>query len=161
MIEKLGHKKRMQTMRREWINEGKPGQMMHDPEPDGQADQGIGVTSGSEQPLDPADGDGRPQTPPIQHPQDDLYSATPQAMRQTTQQQGATAVEQSLFLSDEEPGGQPSEDELDALLAEDVFNEATESVSFNSASHANKVGAGQQDDFDDEMEAMAAMDDMW
>ncbi|KAL8830041.1 MAG: hypothetical protein Q9191_001658 [Dirinaria sp. TL-2023a] len=161
MIEKLGHKKRMQTMRREWINEGKPRQSMQDSESDGQADRGLGPLLESEQPVNPADGDERPRTPPVHHSHDDLYSATPQATRQTTQQRGVTTGEEGLFLSDEEESGQPSGDELDALLAENGLNEATGSASVTSASNAKEAIVRQQDHFDDDMEAMAAIDDMW
>lgn len=161
MIEKLGHKKRMQTMRREWINEGKPRHDIQDPEPHVQENRDPDIVSGTGQPLNPAGEDTRPPTPPPPGPNDDLYSATPQAMRQTRTQPGMTAIGESLFMSDEEASGQPSGDELDALLAEDGLNEANRSEPVIPAARPSQIDVRQQDDFDDEMEAMAAMDDMW
>ena len=158
MIEKLGHKKRMQTMRREWIDEGKPHhQDMQDPEPEVRENREPEIVSGSGQPSNPAEGDKTSRTPPPPQSKDDLNSAT----RQTGPQPGVTANGENLFLSDEEAGGQPSGDELDALLAEDGFNEAHRSEPAVPAAHGSKASVRQRDDFDDEMEAMAELDDMW
>ena len=85
MVEKLGHKKRLQTMRREWIDEGKPRRttveeadvvLDEDPSMDKQDHEGPdSMTSGTVN-------DERPCTPsPAQDADDDLYSATPQAVQ--------------------------------------------------------------------------------
>lgn len=165
MIEKLGHKKRLQTMRREWINEGKPGPgtveeadvvLVEDSSIDKQEHRGPNdVTSGTVC-------DERPRTPPpANDADDDLYSATPQAVQEQRRREREAKAGKSLFLADDEGDGEPGEDELDALLAEDEFQQdggISSSIVPRVSSHADGRRA---DDFDDEMEAMAGMDDMW
>lgn len=156
MIEKLGHTKRMQTMRREWINEGKP--RLNAEESETEAPVAEDVRGGPAHQLqETGERDGRPRTPALQDPDTDLYSATPrEAREQSRTQQKKGAAGESLFLSDDEAGAQPSGDELDALLAEDDFNtDAARPPTSTLDSHQRK------DDFEDEMEAMAGMEDMW
>ena len=165
MIEKLGHKKRLQTMRREWINEGKP----HNQDSQGDAnDQPPAVNAtanenAGETPAQPERTE-RPVTPPRgENMDDDLYDATPQAILDERRRKRDAAAVGSLFISDDEAAGgdPPSEDELDALLAEDVLMDLGPSA--GNAQQA-KPDAKHQDgggNFDDEMEAMAGMDDMW
>ena len=165
MIEKAGHKKRLQTMRREWINEGKPHN--RDPEPDANSQQpAVNATADdtatrttaqperSERPVTPSRGENM---------DDDLYDATPQAILDERRRKREAAAAGSLFISDDEgPGGVPqSEDELDALLAEDVLMDLGPSAGNVQQAKPEAKHQDGGEDFDDEMEAMAGMDDMW
>lgn len=159
IIEKLGHSKRMQTMRREWINEGKPKDTLESFE------------SGSQRPktkVQDSDLVRVPQTVDstkgLQNTSaiDGIEEAPGETYRPvrdigTTQQKNALA--DSLFVSDdEEVGDQPPEDDLDALLAE---GEATIAGSPTADAIDKRGETGRIDDYDDEMEAMAGLDDMW
>lgn len=162
MIEKLGHTKRMQTMRREWINQGKP--RLNAEESETEAPVAEDVRDGPAHQLQEiGERDGRPRTPALQDPDTDLYSATPrEAREQSRTQQKKGAAGESLFLSDDEAGAQPSGDELDALLAENDLNtNAARPPTSTLDSHQRKDDPRREDDFDDEMEAMAGMEDMW
>ena len=165
MIEKLGHRKRLQTMRREWINEGKPHN--RDPEPDADpqppavnktADDTAGETPAqperTERPVTPTRG---------KNMDDDLYDATPQAILDERRRKRDAAAAGSLFISDDEDAGgdPPSEDELDALLAEDVLMDLGPSAGNAQQAKPDAEHGDGGENFDDEMEAMAGMDDMW
>ena len=165
MIEKLGHKKRLQTMRREWINEGKPH--IQDPEPDADSHSPIINTTtlrddtGMTAPPATA---GRPVTPPhVETEDDDLYDATPQVVLDERRRKRDAAAVGSLFMSDNEGAAEdpPSEDELDALLAEDALVDLGHAAGNAQHSRPNTKWQDAEDNFDDEMEAMAGMDDMW
>ena len=166
IIEKLGHTKRMQTMRKEWINEGRP----QDPvENSGK----VEAKSNGQHPG-PASGLGKsPETRPNERRRtptatnavdaDDveIYDATPKQVRETLTTTRNEKSDGSLFLSeDEEVNPQPPDDDLDALLAEDEMKEsASTAVTARQAQAQGHIG--QEPNFDDEMEAMAGMDDMW
>lgn len=167
IIEKLGHTKRLQTMRKEWINEGKPRDPAEDwgtgrQKPNGQHPSpvlGLGespITRRSEGPGTPA------ATNAVDADDDEIYDATPKKLRETltaNQNQNQNA-EESLFLSEEEEVSyQPPDDELDALLAEDETRESGSTAV--TAKQEAQGHTGQEANFDDEMEAMAGMDDMW
>lgn len=165
IIEKLGHTKRLQTMRKEWINEGKPRDPAEDWETGGQKPNGqhpspasvLGkspITRPSERPRTPA------ATNAVDADYDDIYDATPKKPRETLTANRNQNSEENHFLSEEEEvNHQPPDDELDALLGEDEIKE------FASTAVAAKQEAqghnGREANFDDEMEAMAGMDNMW
>lgn len=134
IIEKIGHTKRMQTMRREWIKEGKPwesGESL-----DGLAagaEKLAGEQTSSKSGQDQSWGlksRETSQTPvAIVGDDDDYYAATPKSARddRTPKSNGDS---ESLFLEDltktvptvEQKPGSPSkeqnfEDDEDALLA--------------------------------------------
>lgn len=166
MIEKLGHKKRLQTMRREWINEGKP-HINRNEERDADA-QSPGANRNTE---DNDTGEttlpsrtARTETPPrVEDADDDLYSATPQAVLEERRRKRGAAAEESLFISDDEGGAAdpPSEDDLDALLAENSLQDLGPSAMNAERPRAENKQKRVEDNFDDEEEAMAGMDDMW
>ena len=179
IIEKLGHTKRMQTMRREWIDEGKPKSSF---DKDPEQSRGIPTNTDKAQgPLSNAvrakEGAGstisadvdesqpqRPHTPPgpSVEADDDLYTATPGAVRVTMALSKETNPNSdSLFMAEDAGGPQSEEDELDMLLAEDGANRERHQsdIEGDSASRAPAIPAA--DDFQDEMEVMAGMDDMW
>lgn len=166
MIEKIGHTKRMQTMRKEWINEGRP----RDPA----EDWGTGDAKTNGQHPGPASGLGKsPETRPnegsrtpaatnaVDADDVEIYDATPKKDRGTSTTNRNEKSDESLFLSeDEEANSQPPDDDLDALLAEDEMKEST-STAVTAKQGQARVDTGQEPNFDDEMEAMAGMDDMW
>ena len=167
MIEKLGHKKRLQTMRREWINEGKP-HINRNEERDADAqspgadrtteDNDTGETTLASRTA------GTETPPPVEDADDDdLYSATPQAVLEERRRKRGGDVEESLFISDDEGGvaDPPSEDELDALLAEDSLQDLGPSAMNAERPRPDNKQKRVEDNFDDEEEAMAGMDDMW
>ncbi len=173
IIEKLGHTKRMQTMRREWIDEGKPKSSINEgtiqqqcsptehersdgakPNPAGSAsfsDTGTVLPQQS------------PSTPPrkVLDTDEELYTATPGAVRNTM-----------VVPEDVQPGNgspsvpgdgaraQPEEDELDMLLAEDAAK-TDDLQAENNGDTRKALKSVASDDFEDEMEAMAGMDGMW
>ncbi|KAI9826150.1 MAG: chromosome segregation in meiosis- protein [Thelocarpon impressellum] len=167
IIEKLGHTKRMQTMRREWIDESKGRSATAgtsagadiDIEPvergSGPGDAGARITP-PEPPTTAAERDSEgPQTPPVNpvHEEGDLYSASPSAAR----------VGRVLPPVSGAAEGPPEEDDLDILLAED-FGEAAATVegpSLQKPTLSREAAPPPRDDFDDDMEAMAEMEGMW
>ena len=72
------------------------------------------------------------------------------------------AHQESLFLSDDNDS-QPSEDDLDALLAEDMQKEAGAKLVNAKVNHQGLPQSVSQveQNFDDDLEAMAGLDDMW
>ena len=133
ITEKVGHSKRMQIMRKEWIDEGKPRRTTE---------------------LDDEDADHvRPGDPPAEQTSESVEGV----------EQGEPVVERGLGPeapaendSSGIPYGDPDEDELDALLAESTRPDAQPSKTLPS-----RTAETDHDPFADEMEAMADMDDLW
>lgn len=166
MVEKLGHKKRVQMMRMEWINEGRPkpveDNIYDEPqvEPREPERQSTKVA-----PIFEKQATDRLETPATRdNDNGDIYGATPKPTIETS----TLAV--SLFGGDPVTSGStagpkrttetaedgPPEDDLDALFAEDDF--------LSGPSTSKAAPTHQQDAFDDDEEAMAkmgGMDDMW
>ncbi|KAL8790465.1 MAG: hypothetical protein Q9213_000617 [Squamulea squamosa] len=156
MIEKLGHKKRIQIMRREWIHEGKPHEKNNDlgapQEAPGTIHQNNNSRNNdtivSHNKVIPAP--NIKLTPNMSHK--DLYTAS--------QQRNATAANRAPetdFLPNNDEDDQPPDDDLDNLLAETaddwgggVFGDP------DSARQQNTVLQNQEYDYEDEMEAMNA-----
>ena len=165
IIEKLGHTKRLQTMRKEWINEGKPRDLAEDWGTGGQKPNGQhpNPASGlSKSPIArPSEGPRTPAaTNSVDADDDEIYDATPKKLRETLTANRNQNSEESLFLSEEEEVSyQPPDDELDALLAEDEMKECASTAV--TAKQEAQEHTGREANFDDEMEAMAEMDDMW
>ena len=157
MVEKLGHSKRMQMMRREWIEQGKPKAQDAEPEGNEEAHKDDANQTGSGSVEYPESG------PSIQ------------PNESTSQLPGDGGVEGSSGgnVRSKSPVGdlldtaeEPEDDELDALLAESA-NRDTAPTGANSlfdegvATAAGTQASGQRDEFADDMEAMAEMDGMW
>ena len=114
MVEKAGHHKMMQKMRVDWINEGRPRSNVT--ADGGDDDEPAGEQQETEAPAPPqaeriapifekTASAARPTTPPAKDPfEDDIYGATPIGARKTDRPA--------------ETGGEPDQDELDALMAE-------------------------------------------
>lgn len=164
IIEKLGHTRRMQTMRREWINEGKPQEAfapnLEYRNKDPTLEQDVHEQEqGSITPLNAHKCAVPPKADRPYH--DDLYSATPRKSQNKNRQIQNIDSDESLFLSDDEPNRQPLDDDLDVLLAEDEGRHEDKTANLNKKSNQQDQGEGFDDSFRDEMEAMAEIDDMW
>ncbi|PBP26654.1 DSHCT domain-containing protein [Diplocarpon rosae] len=212
MVEKMGHKKRMQMMRMEWINEGKP-QAVHEDSlfdeptlPSTENDKREKTTS-TVAPIFEAAAVGRPKTP---IPNDsngadteiyeDLYGATPRPLIQRRvesiepQESLIGEARTSIFgPAKTVEQDEPDDDELDVLMAEaKAEHSETVTQSNKSGTLPSKPNDGTEDDdldallaeedmlkdagkksapttnkpeivrdaFEDEMEAMADMEDM-
>ena len=169
MIEKLGHTKRLQTMRKEWINEGKPRETLQTLGSGG----GRSGTQHTGQTMSKPKIDWPSAAEPSERHQthsavsaidadDDIYKATPKPAPWDLPNKRKETSKVSLFVSDEDGAGhEPPEDDLDALLAEDELKEATTTAALAAKAQKSPV---VRDNFDDEMEAMGGMggmDDMW
>lgn len=147
IIEKEGHKKRMQMMRKEWINESKPrpyqdeveDEQNADPAPEMMRLEGAAAENGSA------------EEPPRQNSDEGEDSE-----RSGAERGHATS---SDHLVDE-----PEEDELDALLREnpDLGTASMQRQTLKSRpSPAKVVGKTVDDDYAAELEVMNEMEDMW
>jgi len=177
MVEKMGHKKRIQMMRMEWINEGKPQTVTEDSidEPPPANENGVREkiapriapifeNAAGERPKTPGPNDN-PATD-IEIEDEDLYGATPRAPRSKPVEEAVSQTD-SLFGGNggsifgpakkvvDESG--PGDDELDALLAEEAMMQDTAG---SKPGHAVSKVAPRDEIDDDEMEAMNDMD-MW
>lgn len=159
IIEKLGHSKRMQTMRKEWINESKPRDSSESDQIDTPAQRKeLEHSDGCRKLPEAATSVPQVQTPlPIPGSDDEeSYSATCRATgaANNSQRRATTTITaETLFVSDDE-----EEDDLDALMAEDEAKKGSNSVPSRSIEDSR---SRQEDQFDDEMEVMAGLNDMW
>ncbi len=135
MVEKLGHKKRIQIMRLEWINEGKPHNVHEDslfdePELPIRENAQREKTASRVAPIFEKRASERPTTPVpnADVEMEDLYNATP---RSAGSKPAAATAEgdsqdsifgggtQTMFGPSKTTSGEvPDDDELDALFAE-------------------------------------------
>jgi replication fork protection complex subunit Csm3/Swi3 len=132
IIEKLGHTKRIQAMRKQWIDEGKP---RHSTEQD-------------EDEPEPIEDGAAPQADPGQMEGIEVEQATQGG------EQGLDLPERPREPVDAPLDDGPDEDELDALLAES----AAPTAPMNATRAPPKPIPDLDDPFADEMEAMADMD---
>lgn len=163
IIEKLGHTRRMQTMRREWINEAKSKDYL--------AKDSNSKSKPQAPVVDELGSDAqhniaslvRAHTPIVNKEDEDkdLYSATPRKTLDKKKTEPDVDVDESLFVSDDENDKTQSEDELDALLAEVDARDKTTSSDTPVQQDPQTKSKETEPSFDDEMEAMAGMDDMW
>jgi replication fork protection complex subunit Csm3/Swi3 len=136
IIEKVGHTKRMQMMRKEWIDEGKPRRTTERDDDD--VDEIVPDRLSAKQTTESMEDIE-------QHGQ--------------TRQQESGQVEEAQAHDHTTPASldaNPDEDELDALLAQ------SEQLQTSAPTTLPVRTAETEDDpFADEMEAMADMEDMW
>lgn len=158
----------MQTMRREWINEGKPKDRFADSSADSgrpakpqQSELQRRPSNSDENATERPNIDTAPtssSTSPFQHEEPNpVNSQSLQGKRKEVKHDAKG--EDSLFISDDEGGDQPSEDDLDALLAEDEQEDSAKGTDRGETAAVKQPVV--TNDFDDEMEAMAGMEDMW
>ncbi|TVY85793.1 Chromosome segregation in meiosis protein, partial [Lachnellula willkommii] len=154
MVEKMGHKKMMQSARMEWINEGKPHSGVHE---DSLFDEPELPARPKEKSVERTTA-GRArekETTPVNKTggglfgdDDDLYDATPRPTRtQPATVGGGTSLFGPAKGTPVEDG--PPDDDLDALLAQE------ESLGIGKAPPAANKRTG--DDFDeDDLDALIA-----
>ncbi|KAJ4349709.1 chromosome segregation in meiosis- protein [Didymosphaeria variabile] len=133
IIEKLGHSKRVQMMRKEWIDEGKP---RHNAREDDEVED-IGADEPAQQDNGPMEG---------------VQSDVAPSVEDDARQDDASRPKGSSAHSIE----QPDEDELDALLAGDAAP-----VPAPTVAATNATTTAEDDPFADAMEAMEGMEGMW
>lgn len=169
MVEKLGHKKKIQIYRKEWIDEGKPRSA------DDDLDDFI-ATRGN-QTIDRGAGEGRDTLDNIPEeaqvvrdvlPGRDHEQLSPQGGNEPDEDEldallqeasAETFQTQSPTIKTRQSIQEPDEDELDALLAEDGPAAAAPKSLFGGPSSREKSPPKQPvDDFADEEEAMAGLD---
>ena len=133
IIEKLGHTKRMQTMRREWIQEGKPQETLGNLRE--VAEKPAGQQKSEQEYAWEVEPTVRPQTPvALLRDGDDLYAATPKSGRDDGTRDGNSEREY-LFLG-----------------------ESTEFVPVLERECDSPV---KEENFEDDEEALSALNDMW
>ena len=178
ILEKLGHSKRMQIMRKEWIYEGQSRRSRESLEDDETA-RGKDVldTEGGTARTVPGS-DGPRNSIGAQHderPENATGADRPRAAGINQRKDRSQEREaDDLFLTDEE-GAEPDEDELDELLAkapaefpqreepedDDLDALLAEESSRKDSSKPIARSNCRPADYDDDMEAMAGMDDRW
>ncbi|KAF9740177.1 hypothetical protein PMIN04_001801 [Paraphaeosphaeria minitans] len=133
MIEKLGHSKRVQMMRKEWIDEGKPKHNAREDE-----DEEVADANGSVQRENDLMEDGQGEmNRSVEH---DAQPSVPNG------EKGPSP-----------PPDEPDDDELDALLAGDPAPaHPPTAAAVNTATNVD-----DDDPFADAMDAMADMEGMW
>lgn len=136
IIEKVGHTKRMQMMRKDWIDEGKPRRAAERDEDD---DDMAQEKTAARQTTEGMDG----------------VESTAQEGANRSEQQAPTP-NPAADSTGPATHSHPDDDELDALLAESE----QPSTATHKALPTRSIPA-PDDPFADEMEAMAGMDDMW
>jgi replication fork protection complex subunit Csm3/Swi3 len=145
IIEKLGHSKRMQVMRKAWIDEGKPKASVDDDE-----QNPLPLTSNPGTSEDTAQATGTNGSPSDSRDPEIGLSPLPRT----------GGVRFSDRSSLDEIGGAPDEDELDALLAEDSLSDLTGRG--NSLEKPPSAGLHPpKHSFEDDEEAMREMDELW
>ena len=137
MIEKLGHTKRIQTMRREWIEEEKP-KLYTEPEAEATIDSIELPTRLSSNQNGPINGQTEGQADSADDPEQ-LFMPDPEG-----------SAQQPVTASHPEP----DDDDLEDLLREQE-EEMTGFQQHTSEAHKNNLGP--RDDFDAEYEAMNEM----
>lgn len=139
MVEKVGHTRRMQIMRKDWIDEGKPRRATEQEEHD-DVDQLPPTAAHPEESADTVQGvDDPTENNDASHTDAERRDQTATSRRTTPQS-----------------GHDPDEDELDALLAEGAPDASNVPTSLPS-----RTKMADDDPFADEMEAMADMEEMW
>ena len=165
----------MQMMRMEWINEGKPQTSVHEdslfdePALPAREDGDREKTAPRVAPIFEKRASERPRTPVADAADvdNDIYDATPRPRRQQPAEEPVSQTDslfgggtQSIFGPAKTAEDGPDEDELDALMA-DFDEEAMQRDLQPAAAPAKSVAAVTQEIDEDELKAMAEMDDMW
>lgn len=147
MIEKLGHKKRIQKLRAEWINESKPKTGL-DEISDHENESPV-AQAGAKDTISQRESNLFPNTHPQPILTDDLPAESDVAAEETSGQDQA----------ENQSTGFPDEDELDQLLADEaIFDEMPDRNSFTLPVAQNpKPSHTAYDNFADEEDIMREM----
>ncbi len=152
IIEKLGHSRRLQVMRREWIDGEKSyggngggdygGKTQVVEVDDAETQEGTGQARDPIQ-VDGDRGQERSNDPGGRGPEEDLYSATPRAFRRGGAPTG------------NETNDQPDEDELDGLFVGTVNGGSAGTSQTRGGKESSDRGSIEEDDEDeDELDAL-------
>lgn len=166
MIEKLGHSKKIQIMRREWINEGKPQERFRDintPQDGREATTAGEELKNKRKIIDDCviTEESGPRRSSISN-EEDLYVATPPRQQHVTNQHSPRASLSADDNPDKDDENGVPEDDLDALLADTGTDLHKQFPTDGAPSNRQKATLLNKDnDFDAEMEVMAEMDEMW
>jgi len=147
IIEKVGHAKRIQIMRKQWIDEGKPR---------------LSTVDASEEHLDagtrsvPLEGGSSEEHRPSadSHSQVDFSESH-------TDLGGCLSRSRPHVAHVMNASGEPDDDELDALLAEGGRSDPNVRSLFGTGLPTVPKSKPPEDDYADDMEAMADMEDTW
>ncbi|ORY67591.1 replication fork protection component Swi3-domain-containing protein [Pseudomassariella vexata] len=161
MIEKTGHKSRVISARLNWINELKPKATQDSDEEPEEESNPFEERQPAKFPARVAPifqnqvrASQRPKTPDKEDlfgdPDEDIYDATP---RNTTT---TAAAGGSLFGNGAIGGGEPDEEDLDALMAEEEAQRTSTTSIFGSGRPAPKPAPRQQAPDDDDLDALMA-----
>ncbi|KAI0886317.1 Swi3-domain-containing protein [Annulohypoxylon maeteangense] len=170
MAEKAGHKKYMRMKRMEWIDEGKPRPAGLDGddddlfgEPNGQPEErSAAIFPARIAPIFQNSASERPRTPihddvPDDEDMGDIYNASPVASRTTqpanTSMFGNGGASTSLFGNG--GGGEPDEDDLDALMAEEEAQRTKPTSLFGNGGTV-KASRPQDEPDEDDLDALMA-----
>lgn len=154
LAEKEGHSKKMQMMRKQWIDEGKPKLSTAD---DDEGEVELAVNDMGDHAIE----DG------IRSPDAELNTMQDAMMFDRHEAQNADGPREVPKTAS--GAGEPDMDELDALLEEDAARTSAAALTAPGTSNAgvaqkmqNRSWAeSEQDEFADEMDAMAGMDVPW
>jgi replication fork protection complex subunit Csm3/Swi3 len=148
LVEKVGHSKRMQVMRREWIDEGKPGygedlQDRASSSGEGEKDENGAVIEGGDNQFN------------NKQPEAGLKESTGDSVFDNLDE-----GDDDLFFADanaktsmnNDNGNEPDEDELEALLAEDTSKR-------DSPPQLMQLTSNEDEDDDDNLDALLAEGD--
>lgn len=165
IIEKLGHTKKMQSLRRDWINESKVQVTKNETSDHGQ----------KAAPVEERESELR-QSPAT--PSKEVHSHESNPTAESTSHSEANSIRSStagptsnwpinqdpnegLFVSEDEGGDQMSEDDLDGIHIEDIIDDPRTRKSDFGVPQTSSVALERSGaEFDDEMEAMASMGDL-
>lgn len=167
IIEKLGHTKKLQSLRRDWINESKVQRTKNERSDHGQKEA---LVEERESELRQS-----PSTPSKEvHPHQE---SNPTA--ESTSHGEANSIRskiigpstsnwpinqdpnEELFVSENEGGDQMSEDDLDGIRIEDIIDDPRTRKSDFGVYQSSSVAIERSGaEFDDEMEAMTSMGDL-
>ena len=146
MVEKLGHLKRIQMMRKEWIDEGKPRastEMEHDdedvPMPDRQAENEDAAEL-----------------------ERDTLGANVRGVESAhIDGDQPTAPQLDAHLTREAKVNEPDEDELDALLAEEDEGNDKSLNGATTITVPHRPAPPEEEEFEEDLDAMAEMEGLW
>ena len=159
IIEKLGHSRRLQVIRREWIAEDKPKPRERTPTPpsetiinQGQDDDAMmfgALREGADSTHEMASNSLEPSE--LQQQQEGNYSSG----RPLSPLHGSSIDNHESSAQPNHGSMIPEEDDLDQLLAEE-----DSSRQGNPQAHQSTASIGTRDEFADDLEAMAEMNDV-
>lgn len=165
IIEKLGHTKKMQSLRRDWINESKVQVTKNE-----RSDQGQKAATVEEGESELRQSPSTPSKEVHSHESNPTAESTshddPNSIRSSTADPTSNwpinqDPNEGLFVSENEEGDQMSEDDLDDIRIEDIIDDPrTRKSDFRIPQTSSVAIEHSGAEFDDEMDAMASMGDL-